>query len=46
MLIFCAAYIRTFEFLNVKIEKRISQRCKVAFIARVKRYEIILFFKR
>ena len=27
-LIFCAVYIRTFEFSNVKIEKRISQRVR------------------
>ena len=27
-LIFCAAYIQTFEFSNVNIEKRISQRVR------------------
>ena len=47
-LIFCAAYVRTFEFWNVKNQSTSSQLLflQVAFIARVKRYEFILFTKR
>ena len=50
-LIFCAAYIRTFQFSNLNIEKELDQGevllfLQVVLIEQVKRYKFISFIKR
>ena len=50
-IIFCAAFIRMFEFLNKNIEKRIRSRRGVTILAssafeQAKIYEFISFIKR
>ena len=50
-LILCGASVRTFEILNLKIEKELVSKLtvlflEVVFIARDERYEFLFFIKR